>query len=330
MSTKIVSSKAKLANQKKIDEEKEKEKIIIESDDEDEEETVPVKSPVKIISSRKNIPKKKIIIPIKEESEDEDEDIIPLPTKSETVKKPSTIVISKKISNKIISDTGTRVVSIKGQAGQVLTENQVYVGRKFNMGNWKLPESVFANKYKGETAVVNYYNWLLEPEQAELREQAKEELIGKDIACWCVETKAPSSRSSKTKKVEEPIQCHGYALQCVVEGVMNPGLQYSLDKYAKLTDSTTKNKLEFTEMINEIEPQSIEDRILGMLYASMMGDAIGSLFEFGSKHPDYTDRITERLTVSNARFKTEPYSYGLGQVTDDTEMMLCLAEELTL
>ena len=34
-------------------------------------------------------------------------------------------------------------------------------------------------------AVADYRRWLLQPEQAPLREAVRAELSGKDLACWC-------------------------------------------------------------------------------------------------------------------------------------------------
>lgn len=63
--------------------------------------------------------------------------------------------------------------------GRKLPEGAVYVGRPTKWGN------PFAIGRDGERSAVvrKYERWLME--QPELVEQAKQELRGKDLACWC-------------------------------------------------------------------------------------------------------------------------------------------------
>ena len=60
-----------------------------------------------------------------------------------------------------------------------------------------------------------------------------------------------------------------------------------------------------------------KDRLLGCLWGAALGDALGAPYEFRYGRMPYKDQITNEST-----------SLSLGQVTDDTEMMLALAQSL--
>jgi Domain of unknown function (DUF4326) len=69
-------------------------------------------------------------------------------------------------------------------------EDHIYIGRRFTMGGWKLPQSIWANPYTiakagdAETAVALYDGWLLKPAQAWLRERLPE-IAECTLLCWC-------------------------------------------------------------------------------------------------------------------------------------------------
>jgi ADP-ribosylglycohydrolase len=213
----------------------------------------------------------------------------------------------------------TTVVCLKGQKGQELEEDQVYIGRKMSQGGWNLPSSDFANPYKGRNPVAAYYRWLMEDEQKDLRKKMKKNLKGKMIACWCYNSNDPKEGSF----------CHGDAIIAVTDDVINYNLERVLKEEEELFQSVKEQREVFNTIIEEMEPLSYQDRIVGMFTAAFMGDTKGSLYEFGKEHPEYEDRITERLTIHGNRYnKDDTYSYGLGQVTDDSEMAIVLAGHL--
>lgn len=82
----------------------------------------------------------------------------------------------------------TRVVRLKRRGRVVLQDCDVYVGRKWNMGGWDLPQSKFANPFtvrqcgSAERAVERYRAYIqTRPDLLE----ALEELRGKTLGCWC-------------------------------------------------------------------------------------------------------------------------------------------------
>jgi len=65
----------------------------------------------------------------------------------------------------------------------------IYVARPSKFGN---PFSHRASKIPGiilvpsrDDAIRRFQEWVMAPEQAELREAARKELRGKDLVCWC-------------------------------------------------------------------------------------------------------------------------------------------------
>lgn len=60
-------------------------------------------------------------------------------------------------------------------------EGSVYVGRPTKWGN---PFPI-RGLHTREEAIEKYRAWIMADEQAELRAQAKAELKGKDLVCWC-------------------------------------------------------------------------------------------------------------------------------------------------
>ena|SRR3990167_2293703 len=58
----------------------------------------------------------------------------------------------------------------------------VYVGRPTKWGN----PFVIGRDGNREQVIEKYREWIYQPEQAHLREDAKRELRGRDTICWCV------------------------------------------------------------------------------------------------------------------------------------------------
>lgn len=220
--------------------------------------------------------------------------------------------MSKSLKNK----SKTTVVCLKGQAGQKLNKDEVYVGRKIKLGGWDLPQTPYANKYKGRNPVASYYRWLMESDQEELREEIKEELKDKKLACWC----------HNSGDIE--IHCHADALAAVADNEMNKSLEIALKEEEELFTKVKEDKNSFEVSLETIETLSYQDRIIGMFTAVFMGDAKGALYEFGKDHPKFTDKIQDRLTVNNRYDKEDNVTYGLGQVTDDSEMLCVLSGHL--
>jgi hypothetical protein len=82
----------------------------------------------------------------------------------------------------------TRVVRLKRSGGQVVQGCDVYIGRAWNAGGWKLPKSKWANPFTvaksggAPTAVKQYREYVLA--KPELMSDL-EELRGKVLGCWC-------------------------------------------------------------------------------------------------------------------------------------------------
>lgn len=71
------------------------------------------------------------------------------------------------------------------------------------------------------------------------------------------------------------------------------------------------------------------DRIRGMLLGAALGDALGAPHEFATSEPlsRYSGRLELPLTV-HRRFQGGKLTGGVGQVSDDTEMMIALASSI--
>lgn len=65
--------------------------------------------------------------------------------------------------------------------GWRMPDGAVYVGRPTVFGN---PYHIRADR-DAATCVALYREWLDRPEHADLRERARAELAGHDLACWC-------------------------------------------------------------------------------------------------------------------------------------------------
>lgn len=105
-----------------------------------------------------------------------------------------------------MSEPETRVVRLRRRGHVVLQDCDVYIGRRWTMGNWNLPHSKWANPFtvrqcgSAEKAVERYREWILR--QPELL-ASLEELRGKTLGCWCVKT-GPDGKQTGA--------CHGRVL----------------------------------------------------------------------------------------------------------------------
>lgn len=73
--------------------------------------------------------------------------------------------------------------------------------------------------------------------------------------------------------------------------------------------------------------EQIEDRIKGMIIGGALGDALGAPHEFKYSRRNYSGRLEHRTKIFN-RFTGVTKYLQVGQVTDDTEMMLIIARRL--
>jgi Domain of unknown function (DUF4326) len=80
------------------------------------------------------------------------------------------------------------VLSLRGRKPRVVPEGAVYIGHRWTLGGWDLPESKWANPHKigrdGTRAevIAMYERWLrARPDLT----AALPELRGRDLACWC-------------------------------------------------------------------------------------------------------------------------------------------------
>jgi hypothetical protein len=96
----------------------------------------------------------------------------------------------------------TRVVRLQRKNGTVVTDCDVYIGRRWTLGGWNLPQSKWANpfrvnEYGRDEALRRYYQYILtRPDLL----AALPELRGKTLGCFC-----PVDDSDK-------IVCHGQIL----------------------------------------------------------------------------------------------------------------------
>lgn len=90
-----------------------------------------------------------------------------------------------------MSDSPT-VICLKGKIHELgpnlehAPNNYLYIGRRFTMGKWNLPGSIWANPYQikkyGDATLPLYRNYILSnPSLLQLLPTLK----GKILACWC-------------------------------------------------------------------------------------------------------------------------------------------------
>lgn len=210
----------------------------------------------------------------------------------------------------------TKVVCLKRSKGEIIVDCDVYIGRRMTMGGWNLPQSEWANQFKGSNAVYSYYKWLMADEQKELRERGKKKLKGKTLGCWCL------------GKKRDWVSCHGEVWQYVCDGVVPEELKQALSEHEEDTSELEAAKVNWELRLKKIVPLSVDDRIVGMFNAGFMGDALGMFYEFGSaKNNPFHKKITTGL-AKKSRYDQTVRHFAPGQVTDDSEMALILTQHL--
>ena len=75
-------------------------------------------------------------------------------------------------------------------------------------------------------------------------------------------------------------------------------------------------------MLFNIEVGSFEDRAYGCLLGAFCGDALGSFLEFTTYNSDQV--MDECMLMPGGG----PFNLGSGQITDDSELALCLMQGL--
>ena len=204
----------------------------------------------------------------------------------------------------------TTVVALKRSGGKIVQDCDVYVGRKLTMGGWNL-DSPYGNPFKGKRAVYEYYKWIMEDEQKELRDKAKKKLTNKCLGCFC-------------KKDGKPVPCHGDILVYICDGKMPKELKQVIKAEEGVLDEVKTNQAAFTKWLGKIEPLSSADRIAGMFTCAFMGDALGMRHEFTGKKVKFEPLMEEGFAFTSKRTH-QTHVYAPGQVTDDSEMTIILA-----
>ena len=142
------------------------------------------------------------------------------PTK-QSPKKPSDAPLNKKSKTEPVEGVahkksatqqakkGARVVRLQRKGGQVVQSCEVYIGRRWTMGGWNLPQSKWANPYSVRKAgsaaeAVRLYEEEHLSKRLDLMAELGE-LRGKTLGCWC------------KKKPSDP--CHGDVLVRLVNAL---------------------------------------------------------------------------------------------------------------
>lgn len=198
-------------------------------------------------------------------------------------------------------------------------EGSVYIGRPSKWGN---PFSHLSNtlaKFKTDTreeAIEKFEAWFRG--QPELVEEAKQELKGKDLVCWCA-----------------PKACHGHILARIVNersaGVVNPALLAEIDDVSILLDLLG---VEYTNQ--KMEEIPFEDQIVSSIASVLV------MYESVSKNEksleDFKDELKKTFSwYSNAqdaeksqdrieRAKKSAIKHGKGNI--EANYLIQLAEEL--
>ena len=101
-----------------------------------------------------------------------------------------------------------------------------------------------------------------------------------------------------------------------------------------ITTSTTSTVVENTITVpkcgtedGQVVPNSVEDRVLGMFYASAVGDALGAPHEFRLQRKDNFNGELIHVPYCQTQWQGR-FVGSIGQATDDTEMTLTLAHLL--
>lgn len=101
----------------------------------------------------------------------------------------------------------TRVVHLKRKGGRVVTDCDIYIGRRIARGGWMLPQSKWHNPFPitGTTTraeSIRLYEEYVKATPALMA--ALHELRGKRLGCWC-----------------KPLACHGDVLARLADETHN-------------------------------------------------------------------------------------------------------------
>jgi Domain of unknown function (DUF4326) len=96
-----------------------------------------------------------------------------------------------------------KVVNLSGRKSKVIGDDEVYIGHRWTLGGWRLPESKWANPFKigrdgTREEVIALYERSLRSKPELIA--ALPQLRGKNLACWCA-----------------PLPCHGDVVARLVE-----------------------------------------------------------------------------------------------------------------
>ncbi|HXQ32489.1 MAG TPA: DUF4326 domain-containing protein [Anaerolineales bacterium] len=134
--------------------------------------------------------------------------------------------------------------------GRNLT-NSVYIGRP---GKWGNPYHIGKDGDRDEVC-DKYEKWIMAPEQADLRQQAKKELRGKNLVCYC-----------------HPLRCHG-------------------DKLLEVSNEPDVNTIVLDEAPNKSRVNVLTDGIDHInIYSkgkTQLGRDLSNFSEIGFDHPQY-------------------------------------------
>ena len=135
------------------------------------------------------------------------------------------------------------VVRLKIKKGVIVQDADFRCVRPTYRGGWELPMSPYANPFfakKNATgneitdsmlAVRDFYRYWYHPEQAALREQARRELPGKTLGCFC--------KDYEKDPRNEIFPCHCDVITYDVNGILTPILSQIMKTYNLTPENTT-------------------------------------------------------------------------------------------
>lgn len=111
------------------------------------------------------------------------------------------------VQSDLFGNVQTKLVNVSEYSG---SENVVPIGRSTKYGN-KFKMKEHGGEYTREGCVEAFEEWWYEDEQKALREDAKNELQGRTIGCYCIgEAKKYNSKEDPITEIKgEPSVCHG-------------------------------------------------------------------------------------------------------------------------
>lgn len=123
----------------------------------------------------------------------------------------------------------TKVVRLKRENGRITQNCDLYIGRRWKMGGWDLPQSKWANPFtikksgSADKAISSYREYLLSRKDLM---NSLHELEGKTLGCWC-----------------KPAPCHGDVLvELVKQFQTKKADKLTLEEKGKVSDKKMTNK----------------------------------------------------------------------------------------